>query len=188
VPTGAILTYPAAGSEASNGAVITNEDGLYKRPVQSESMRPKFAILNPELTLSLPKELTAIGVGDWASHDIEHELSAIYDIPHGTGLSIVMPAWMLYVYSDAPARFAAFAEQVFGVHDSSQSVEAIALQGINKLKAFFDQIGLPTHFGQVNIDQSRFSEMAKKCTQNGLLGNFKELNEEDVINILNLAM
>jgi len=257
VPTGAILTYPAAGSEASNGAVITNEDGWYKRPVQSESMRPKFAILNPELTLSLPKELTAIGIadmmshlleryftrvqktelidaliestlktviqnahkvmddplnydaraelmlastfahndlftcgriGDWASHDIEHELSAIYDIPHGAGLSIVMPAWMLYVYCDDPDRFVAFAKQVFGVHDLSQSAEAIALQGIKKLKAFFNQIGLPTRLSDVNIDQSRFSEMANKCTENGLLGNFKKLKEADVINILNLAI
>jgi len=256
VPTGVILTYPAAGSEASNGAVITNEDGLYKRAVQSETMRPKFAVLNPELTLSLPKDLTAIGVadiishlleryftqiqntelidgliestlktviqnankimdnplnydaraelmlastfahndlftcgriGDWASHDIEHELSAIYDIPHGTGLSIVMPAWMLYVYRDAPTRFTAFAEQVFGVHDSSQSLEAIALLGINKLKEFFEKIGLPTRLRQANIDQNRFSEMAKKCTENGSVGNFIKLGEEDVINILNLA-
>jgi len=257
VPIGAILTYPAAGSEASNGAVITNEDGWYKRPVQSESMRPKFAILNPELTLSLPKELTAIGVadiishlleryftqvqktelidaliegtlktvisnahkvmddpldhdaraelmlastfahndlfscgriGDWASHDIEHELSAIYDIAHGAGLSIVMPAWMLYIHRDGPDRFAAFAKQVFGVHDPSHSSEAIALQGIKKLKTFFNQIGLPTSLSDVNIDQSRFSEMANKCTKNGSLGNFKKLKEADVINILNLAI
>ncbi len=257
VPTGAILTYPAAGSEASNGAVITNEDGLYKRPFQSENMRPKFAILNPELTLSLPKELTVIGVadiishlleryftqvqntelidgliestlktviqntkkvmnepmnydaraelmlastfahndlfscgriGDWASHGIEHELSAIYNIPHGSGLSIVMPAWMLYVCRDAPTRFATFAEKVFGVCDSSQSEEEIALQGIGRLKEFFEQIGLPTRLNQVNIDQSRFSEMAKKCTENGAVGNFRKLNEEDVINIFNLAI
>jgi len=257
VPTGAVLTYPAAGSEASNGAVITNEDGWYKRPVSSESMRPRFAILNPELTLSLPKELTAIGIadmmshlmeryftqventelidgliesalrtiirtarkvmddpvnyearaelmlastfahndmftcgriGDWASHDIEHELSGIYDIAHGAGLSIVMPAWMLYVYREAPRRFVAFAKQVFDVDASAQSEEATALQGIQELKAFFDQIGLPTRLSQVNIDQSRFSEMAEKATRNGSLGNFKKLDAGDVANIFNLAL
>ena len=127
-------------------------------------------------------------IGDWASHDIEHELSGIYDIPHGAGLSIVMPAWMLYVYCDAPDRFVAFAKQVFGVRDSSQSAEAVALQGIKKLKAFFNQIGLPTRLSHANIDQSRFPEMAKKCTENGSLGNFKKLEEADVINILNLAI
>jgi len=257
VPTGSILTYPAAGSEASNGSVITNEEGWYKRPVGHESMRPKFAILNPELTLSLPKELTAIGIadmishlleryftqvkntdlidgliestlrtiirnarkvmddpsneearaelmlastfahndmftcgriGDWASHDIEHELSGIYDIAHGAGLTIVMPAWMTYVYRDAPERFVAFSRQVFGVNDSALSEEAIAAQGIQELKAFFDQIGLPTRLGQVGIDPRRFSEMAKKSTQNGSLGNFKKLDEEDVLNIFNLAI
>jgi len=257
VPTGSILTYPAAGSEASNGSVITNEEGWYKRPVGAESMRPKFAILNTELTLSLPKELTAIGIadmmshlleryftqvkntelidgliestlrtiirnahkvmadpannearaelmlastfahndmftcgrtGDWASHDIEHELSGIYDIAHGAGLTIVMPAWMSYVYRDAPERFAAFAKQVFDVDDSSQSEDALALQGIQELKVFFDQIGLPTRLSQVDIDQSRFSEMAEKCTQNGSLGNFKKLDAGDVINIFNLAV
>jgi len=257
VPTGSILTYPAAGSEASNGSVITNEEGWYKRPVGHESMRPKFAILNPELTLSLPKELTAIGIadmishlleryftqvkntdlidgliestlrtiirnarkvmddpsneearaelmlastfahndmftcgriGDWASHDIEHELSGIYDIAHGAGLTIVMPAWMTYVYRDAPERFVAFSKQVFGVNDSALSEEAIAAQGIQELKAFFDQIGLPTRLGQVGIDSRRFSEMAKKSTQNGSLGNFKKLDEEDVLNIFNLAI
>jgi len=213
--------------------------------------------LNPELTLSLPKELTAIGIadmmshlleryftrvkntelidglikstlrtiirtaykvmddpsnyearaelmlastfahndiftcgriGDWASHDIEHELSGIYDIAHGTGLTIVMPAWMSYVYRDAPERFVAFAKQVFDVDDSALSEEATAQQGIHELKAFFDQIGLPTRLGQVDIDSSRFTEMAKKCTQNGPLGNFKKLDAGDVTNIFNLAI
>jgi len=55
------------------------------------------------------------------------------------------------------------------------------------LKEFFEKIGLPTRLRQANIDQNRFSEMAKKCTENGSVGNFIKLGEEDVINILNLA-
>ena len=161
LPIGVILTIPAAGSETSGGSVVTNEDGWYKRSTGGDALRPKFSILNPELTYTLPDYQTACGivdmfahileryftkttnvevtdrmaegvmkaiidnapkvlnsskdynaraeimwagtvahndslstgkVGDWGSHDIEHEMSGIYDIAHGAGLAIVFPA------------------------------------------------------------------------------------------------
>ncbi len=167
IPLGVILTIPAAGSESSTGSVITNEDGWYKRSAGSTLIRPKFAIMNPEITYTLPNYQTACGatdmmahvferyftnekevdftdelcegtirsimrnakiaikepnnygaranlmwagtiahngllgtgrIDDWASHNIEHELSAIYDIAHGAGLAIIFPHWMKYVY------------------------------------------------------------------------------------------
>lgn len=71
LPIGVILTIPAAGSESSTGSVITNEDGWYKRSTGSLLLRPKFAIMNPELTFTLPDYQTACGAADMIAHVME---------------------------------------------------------------------------------------------------------------------
>jgi alcohol dehydrogenase YqhD (iron-dependent ADH family) len=256
LPIGVVLTIPAAGSESSTGSVITNEDGWYKRSTGSLLLRPKFAIMNPELTYTLPNYQTASGAADmiahvmeryftneinvdftdelcevtiktimkhvkraiidpsnydarsqlmwagtiahngllgtgrtedWASHGIEHELSGIYDITHGAGLAIIFPAWMKYVYKHDINRFAQFAHKVFNIDMDLNNLELVALEGIKRLKAFFNEIGLPTSLKEVNISNDRFKEMAKKATEDESLGNFVELKEVDVLNILKLA-
>mgnify|MGYP002230081267 CR=1 FL=1 len=163
LPIGAILTIAAAGSEMSNSSVITNEDGLKKRGYKSEYCRCRFAILNPELTYTLPDYQTQSGCvdilmhtmeryfnqstnmemtdgiseallrtvmknslilkkdpqnydaraevmwasslshngltgcgtdgGDWASHQLEHELGGMFDVAHGAGLAAVWGTW-----------------------------------------------------------------------------------------------
>jgi alcohol dehydrogenase len=257
VPIGVVLTIPAAGSEASTGSVITNEDGLYKRYCNSLKLRPKFSILNPILSFTLPAFQTACGaadiiahiteryftntlkvdltdrlceatlktvinnipialrkpedydsraeimwsgtiahndllgtgrVSDWGSHDIEHELSAIYDLAHGEGLAIIVPAWMKYVFKTNLARFVQFAVRVFNVDQNFESVEKTAMEGINRLEEFFKESGLPTRLKDVGISDDRFDEMASKCTEKKEIGNFKKLNKEDVLKILNLAL
>jgi alcohol dehydrogenase YqhD (iron-dependent ADH family) len=258
LPVGVILTIAAAGSEASNSSVITNEDGWYKRGLGSDIIRPRFSILNPELTFTLPPYQTACGiadimahimeryftntknveftdrlceatlktvinnariamkepqnynaraeimwagtiahngllntgrVGDWTSHQIEHELSGIYDIAHGAGLAIVFPAWMKYVYKHDIARFAQFASRVWNVDYSFDAPEKTALDGIERLKEFFKEIGLPTTLKEGDIPEDRLSEMANKCkmTNGDTVGKFVELTNEDVLNILLLA-
>jgi alcohol dehydrogenase len=71
LPVATVLTIPAAGSEASNSSVITNEDGWYKRGLTTELIRPVFSILNPELTYSLPAYQTACGAADIMAHIME---------------------------------------------------------------------------------------------------------------------
>ncbi|MBU3086998.1 iron-containing alcohol dehydrogenase [Clostridium gasigenes] len=257
VPLGVVLTIPAAGSETSGGTVITNEDGGYKRSTGHRTMRPQFAIMNPELTYTLPDYQTACGacdmfahileryftnvenvgltdrlcegamkniienakkvlengndyaaraeimlsgtiahndslsmgrIGDWASHDIEHELSGIYDIAHGAGLAIIFPAWMKYVYKHDINRFAQFANRVFDVEIDLKDLEGTALKGIEALKNFFKEIGLPVTLEDANISDDRLEEMAEKRTENGTVGNFVKLNKEDVLNIYKLAI
>lgn len=257
LPVGVVLTIPAAGSEASKSSVITNEDGWYKRSLNTDIIRPKFAIMNPEVTFTLPPYQTACGAadimahimeryftndkgvdftdrlceatlrtiiynvpivleqpdnydaraqimwastiahndllstgrtGDWASHMIEHELSGIYDIPHGAGLAIVFPAWMKYVYKHNVQRFIQFAINVWNVEPNFESLERIALEGIARLKRFFKDIGLPTSLAEVNIGEDRLEEMATKCTERGTIGNFVKLGKEDVLNILKSAL
>jgi alcohol dehydrogenase YqhD (iron-dependent ADH family) len=256
LPIGVVLTIPAAGSESSAGSVITNEEGLYKRAVGHETMRPKFAILNPVLTYTLPAYQTACGItdmmahileryftneknveltdrlceatlktiinhahtviedpnnyaaraeimwagtiahndllstgriGDWASHDIEHEISGIYDIAHGAGLAIIFPAWMKFVYKHDVNRFAQFANRVWDVEIDLQDLEKTALAGIKKTEQFFSSIGMPVTLKEANIGYEQFQEMAKKGTERGPLGNFIKLHEKDVCNIYKLA-
>ncbi|MBO1512440.1 iron-containing alcohol dehydrogenase [Metabacillus bambusae] len=256
LPIGVVLTIPAAGSESSSGTVITNEDGWYKRATGHITMRPQFAILNPELTYTLPAYQTACGItdmmahileryftneknvevtdrlceatlktiinnahiviedptnyaaraeimwsgtiahndslgigriGDWASHDIEHELSGIYDIAHGAGLATIFPAWMKYVYKHDLNRFVQFANRVWDIEIDLNNLEKTALAGIKKTEQFFSSIGMPITLKEANIDSDHFEEMAKKGTENRPLGNFVKLNEEDVLNIYYLA-
>ncbi len=251
---GVILTIPAAGSECSTGSVITNEKEQLKLSFGHPNNRPKFAILNPEYTYSLPTHQTANGVSDiiahmferyftntrqvdvtdrlleaaitttmrfakpvidnptnydyraeimwsgciahnnmlgvgreqdWASHGIEHELSAIYDIAHGAGLSIVFPAWMKYVYKHDLDRFVQFATRIMGVEFSADNKELCVLQAIEKLEDFYKSIGLPTRLSDVGIDASRLEEMANKCAPRG---NFVKLQANDIVEIYKLAL
>ena len=256
-----VLTIPAAGSESSAGSVITNEDGWFKRAYSCEGMRPKFALMNPELTFTLPDYQTAcgvtdmyahvleryftntpntviidrlaegvlktlidvaprvlqdpqnydlraeimwcgtiahnntVGVGreqDWASHNIEHELSAKYDIAHGAGLAIVFPAWMTYCYKHDIKRFVMYAKNVYGVQTQGKSDEEIALEGIACTKAFFQKIGMPVSLRELNVEinDDILMQMAQKVARNphGKVGNFVRLSPEDIVEIYKLAL
>ena len=126
-------------------------------------------------------------IGDWASHDIEHEISGIYDIAHGAGLAIVFPAWMTYVYKEDIPRFAQYANRVWNVDINPFNMEEAALEGIKRTKAFFKSLGMPVSLKDADIPADRIDEMAKKGTGNGPLGQFMPLYEKDVAAILKLA-
>ena len=128
-------------------------------------------------------------LGDWASHDIEHELSGIYDIAHGAGLSIIFPAWMKFVYKHDVNRFAQFANRVFNIDININNLEETALKGIEALENFFTEIELPTRLSHVGIDDSRISEMAKKLVAHSdHAGNFVEIREKEAYEIYKLAL
>jgi alcohol dehydrogenase YqhD (iron-dependent ADH family) len=262
LPVGAVLTIPAAGSESSINSVITNEQGPWKRGVGFECIRPVFAILNPELSYSLPPFQTACGVsdmmahimeryftresnveltdelcegtlrtiirngrsifsggekdynaraeimwagtlahnnllgtgriGDWASHGIGHELSALYDTAHGASLSIVFPAWIQYNIQkdktpDIAKRFARFAAKVWGVDGAFYNFEQAAMEGVFRMKNFFRSIGLPVSFAEAKLDTSRIAEMAQRAVKFGPLGNYRKLDTQDIEAIYRLA-
>jgi len=256
LPLGVVLTIPAAGSESSGGSVITNEDGWYKRATNSVAMRAKFAIMNPELTFTLPAYQTAVGavdimshvmeryftnvknvdftdrlceatlrtmirntpiaikepenydaraeimwagtiahndllstgrIGDWATHGMEHELSAIYDIAHGGGLAIMWAPWMTYVYKHDVERFAQFAYRVWDVEPDFRNQEKVALEGIKRMKEFFASLGIPVTLTGAGIPEDKFDEMARKATEEGPLGQFVKLDKDDVKKIYELA-
>lgn len=126
-------------------------------------------------------------VGDWSSHDIEHEISGIYDIAHGAGLAIVFPAWMTYVYKHDIPRFAQYANRVWNIDINPFNMEQAALEGIKRTKEFFKSMGMPVSLKDADIPVDRIPEMARKGTENGPLGQFVALYEKDVAAILELA-
>lgn len=132
-----------------------------------------------------------LGMGrteDWASHGIEHAISAVHDIAHGAGLAIVFPAWMKYVYKENVPLFVQFAVNVWGVNDSIRNSEETALKGIEETEKFFKSLGLPVRLGELNIKENEIGIMAKKATAFGPLGAFKALNFEDVKEIYKIAL
>lgn len=126
---------------------------------------------------------------DWGSHVIEHELSGIYDIAHGAGLSIVFPAWMKYVYKEDVPRFAQWANRVFDIEIDPKNLEDAVCKGIDALESWYRSLKMPTRLSDMDIPTDRFEEMAGKATGDGqwTFGNFKKIAKDDVIEILNLA-
>ena len=126
--------------------------------------------------------------GDWASHNIEHAVSAVYDIPHAGGLAILFPNWMKHNLKVNPSRFAQLAERVFHVDPAGKSEEDVALEGIEKLREFWTSIGAPTRLADYDIDDSKLDLMADKAVINGEFGNFNKLNKDDVLAILRASL
>ncbi|WP_312649178.1 iron-containing alcohol dehydrogenase [Proteiniclasticum sp.] len=123
--------------------------------------------------------------GDWASHGIEHSISAYYDIAHAEGLAMVMPAWMKFVYKEDVDKFARFGEKIFGI--TGEDKEEVALKAIEAYKSFLKEIGAPVALSERNIGEDKIDVMAKNALLRGPLGGLKKLEEEDVYKILMLA-
>ena len=133
-------------------------------------------------------DLVGLGrMGDWASHRIEHELSAQYDVAHGAGLAVIFPAWMKYVLKENLAKAVQFALRVWNVEYVAGKDEQIALEGIKRHKAFYDSIGMPTNLKALKVNDNRYDVMAEKALRSGPLGEVKKLEKKDVVGIYTLA-
>lgn len=262
LPVGTILTIAAAGSEGSPDSVITHEDGMIKRGASGDAIRPKFSILNPELTETLPAYQTAcgitdiiahlyeryltntsdvevtdrliesliltmkteapkvmknlqdyqaranimwagmvahnniVGVGrsqDWTSHQIEHELSALYDCAHGAGLAVTMPAVFTYNMSHDVMRFAQIAVRVWGCQMDFVHPEITVKEGIEALRSFLISIGMPKNFEELGAKEEDIEKLAYTCCygrgdEGGRAGGFVSLEQKDVEAIYRLML
>ena len=132
-----------------------------------------------------------LGIGreeDWASHNIGHEMTALYGTTHGRSLSIIFPAWMRYLYKEHIEDFIQFGERVFDLKfDENQSDEEKALQSIEAYESFLRDIDMPITFKDEGLDGNDIELMAEKATMDGPLGNYKKLYKEDVIEIYKIA-
>ncbi|RFU70177.1 iron-containing alcohol dehydrogenase [Peribacillus saganii] len=126
--------------------------------------------------------------GDWATHNIEHSVSAVYDIPHAGGLAILFPNWMKHVLPVNVDRFKQMAIRVFDVNPAGKTNEEAALEGIDRLREFWRSLGAPSRLAEYDIDDSKIETMADKAMVYGEFGNFKKLNREDVLAILRASL
>lgn len=132
------------------------------------------------------------GIGceeDWASHFLEHEVSAIYNVTHGAGLTVIVPAWMTFMVERNPGKIAQFASRVFGVPESGD-VEETALSGIARLKHFFRYMGLPVSFKELGIENPDIDRLVESLHRNKgeLVGNYVKLAKQDSKEIYRLAL
>lgn len=126
-------------------------------------------------------------VQDWASHGIEHELSALYDCAHGAGLAVVMPAWMEYVMKADIPRFARFAAEVFGVPAGDEAL--MAEEGISRYREWLKSLDMPTTFAELGAKEEDIPALVAKLGLAGnTLGGFVRLDEKDVAAIFRLAV
>ena len=262
-PVGCVLTLAATGSEMSDSSVISNEENGKKRGVNSDLSRCRFALLNPELTYTVPAYQTASGcadiishtmeryfsgeetveptdsiaeglmravieaapraiknpedyearaailwagslshngltgmghggvgrVGDWACHQLEHELSGMFDVTHGAGLAALWKAWSTYVVDCAPKRFARFARNVMGVREADDGKAARA--GIEAYEAFLRSIGMPVNLRELGLTLTgeQLDRLAFNCSFEGTraIGSVRVLEQEDMREIYRLA-
>ena len=261
LPVASVLTIPAAGSEMSEASVITNEDGDVKLGYSNNMSRPKFAIMNPRRTMTLPPYQTAAGVtdmmmhtmeryftkdddmdftidiaeamlrsiknavfavlkdsedyryraqimwggslmhngltgcgvqDDWATHQLEHELSAMFDVTHGAGLAAVWPSWARYVMHENLRRFVRFAVNVMDVPNDFTDPEGTALKGIEAMERFYHAIGMPINIKELigrDITDDEIKEMTRKCSRDyqRTCGCLKVLKAEDMEAIYQMA-
>jgi alcohol dehydrogenase YqhD (iron-dependent ADH family) len=132
------------------------------------------------------------GVGrqdDWSSHQMEHELSGLYDVAHGAGLAVMFPAWMKYVMHHDIMLFAQFAVRVWGCEMDFQNPENTARQGIECYEKFMTSIGMPIRFSELGARPEDIPTLVKTMgLGKNTLGSFVKLTEEDVRKIYELAV
>lgn len=257
LPLATVLTLSATASEMNSGSVITNWETKEKFGWGSQHTFPKFSILDPTYTYTVPTDQTVNGIvdtmthifeqyfhnatntpltdemcfgilrtiievapkvlkdasnyehretlmlagtiglngflslgsrGDWATHNIEHAVSAYYDIPHAGGLAILLPNWMRYNLHVKPERFSKMAISVFGVQAEGKSDEEIGLEGIEALSQFWRSIGAPSKLQDYGINEEHLDAIVNHTMVNGPFGNFAKLEQQDVYAILKASL
>lgn len=124
--------------------------------------------------------------GDWSTHNIEHAISAVYDIAHAEGLAIIMPNWMQHVLPKHVERFETFAKNVFDIQKDTPLDTAQA--GVDALRAFWSEIGAPSRLADKGIDDKHFDQLVEHCMARGVYGRLEPLNADDSRRILELSL
>lgn len=139
-------------------------------------------------TVALNGSLQMGYAGDWATHNMEHAVSAVYDIPHAGGLAILFPNWMKHNLDHDVSRFKQMAVRVFDVNPEGKEDREVAIEGINKLREFWSSLGAPENLSYYDIDDSKLDLIADRAMARGAFGNFRSLEKEDVLEILKMSL
>jgi len=111
--------------------------------------------------------------GTFPNHMIEHSLSALFNVPHGAGLAVVIPAWMKWYKEKNLAQFQRFAKEIFDVEDADKGIEG--------LENWFRKIGAPTTLEELNIPRDAIDEIAENASETAKVWGFSELYPKEVI-------
>lgn len=177
-------------------------DGMSESLLKSVMSALRKSVINPEdydarSTLMWAGNLSHNGLletgrtTDWACHRMEHELSGLFNVVHGEGLSAIWPTWARYVMSENPVRFQRFAVEVMNVNNDYFDVEETALEGIRKMESFLKELGLPTSISELDIDitEEDLNRMVSNCLLTSeTIGSFKRLNAKDIMNVYKEAI
>ncbi|MER3114341.1 iron-containing alcohol dehydrogenase [Bacillus altitudinis] len=142
-------------------------------------------------TIALNGTLQMGYFGDWASHTIEHAVSAVYDIPHAGGLAILFPNWMRHTLDHNVDRFKNLMLNMFDIETEGKSDRDIALEGIDKLSAFWTSLGAPSRLADYDIGEDqldKIADIAAKEMEYGGFGNFMKLGRDDILAILKASL
>lgn len=128
-------------------------------------------------------------VEDWASHFIEHEVSAVYNVTHGAGLAVIFPAWLTYMASHNVRKVEQWARRVWDVEPSADAT-AVALEGVKRFKQFLKSIGMPVTFAELGIDNPDIPLLVNKLHEDKgeLVGNYVPLDREASRAVMELAL
>ncbi|MBI9072474.1 MAG: iron-containing alcohol dehydrogenase [Melioribacteraceae bacterium] len=124
--------------------------------------------------------------GDWATHQMEHSVSAYFDIAHGAGLAIIFPAWMKYVSRANPSKFVRFAEKIFGITDGTDLEKADKM--IEMLQDYYKLLGAPISLTEVGVKKGDLDKLTENAALSAPMGNYKKLEKEDIRKIYELAL
>lgn len=156
--------------EAIINTVIETTETLLENPADYDA-RAQFAWASTQALNGLIYAGTS-GFS-YPNHMIEHSLSALFNVPHGAGLSVIIPAWMKWYHGRNPVQFERFAKTVFGV--------ATAEQGIAALEQWFDKIGTPTRLSQLKITQADLPATIENVLGNARYFGIAEIYTRDVV-------
>jgi NADP-dependent alcohol dehydrogenase len=254
MPIGTILTLPATGSEMNGNAVITKQATTQKISFTSPLVLPKFSILDPEYTYSLPKHQIANGIidafihvteqyltypnntplqdrfaegilltlieetpealnsqtpnyenranimwsatmalngllsagvkPDWATHQIGHELTALYGLDHAVTLVIILPGLLKYKQKERKTKLLQYAERVWNIKNGTDDEKIIL--AIDKTEEFFIKMGIKTRLSDYNITKDVVNIVPERLNKRGLniIGAQQDFTTNDVKNIL----
>jgi len=131
--------------------------------------------------------ITTAGMGGISlpAHMMEHSLSALYDIAHGAGLSIILPGWMRYTVEKGPAKFARLGREIFGIEEKDDLKAGVA--GIARLKEWFASIGSPVSLGEAQIPEQDIGKIAENAYALAQVWGLKDYTEEVIADILKLC-
>lgn len=256
LPLGVIVTVAGTGSECNGGAVITNESLNIKTGRDYPKCNPKFALMDPEYTYTVPvKQMVSGGFDtlshimeiyfsepdannvsddisealmrnvilnlrkaiknpedytarsnlmwdatmaenriiklgkkcDFECHQMEHQLGAFTNCNHGQGLAVLHPVYYRHIYKYGISKFVGFAENVWKIERGDMTDEEVAEAGINALKDFIKEIGLPTSLREFGIsEKTDLKRIADSCNLSA--GSYKKMTYEEILEIFKECM